>query len=279
MKMDYKRKIDFAIKLIRSIPQDGPLEISYSGGKDSDVILRLAQMSGVKHEAIYKQTSIDPPGTTAHAKEMGATIIRPAKTFLQIVREEGVPSRFSRHCCRYLKEYKIYDRAVQGIRREESGARAKRYKEPEDCRVYRSGGKVRVYLPILEWTLEDVAQFIQDEKIKCAPHYYDDAGNFHPERRLGCIGCPLAADNGRGDFKKYPKLLKAECRAAQDFLDTHKSRPSNAIYHDGYGLVFRRLFCHTVSDYQSLIGGGLFPETAIDAKKYLEEYFHIDLTF
>ena len=59
--MDYNRKIDFAIKLLRSIPQDGPIEISYSGGKDSDVILRLAQMAGIPHEAIYKQTSIDPP--------------------------------------------------------------------------------------------------------------------------------------------------------------------------------------------------------------------------
>ena len=39
--MDYKRKIDFALKLLRNIPQDGPIELSYSGGKDSDVILEL----------------------------------------------------------------------------------------------------------------------------------------------------------------------------------------------------------------------------------------------
>ncbi|MBQ1347957.1 MAG: hypothetical protein IIY58_01170, partial [Aeriscardovia sp.] len=47
-KMDYKRKIDFAIKLLRDIPQDGPLELSYSGGKDSDIILELARMAGIK---------------------------------------------------------------------------------------------------------------------------------------------------------------------------------------------------------------------------------------
>lgn len=183
--MNYERKIDFAIKLLRAIPQDGPIEISYSGGKDSDVILRLAQMAGIPHEAIYKQTSIDPPGTTAHAKEMGATIIRPAKTFLQIVRENSYPTRFSRFCCKYLKEYKVYDRAVQGVRREESTRRAARYKEPEVCRLYPKGEKARVYLPILDWTTEDVARFIQEQGIKCAPVYYDADGIFHPERRLG----------------------------------------------------------------------------------------------
>ena len=34
--MDLSRKIDFAIKLLQSIPQDGPIEISYSTGKDDD---------------------------------------------------------------------------------------------------------------------------------------------------------------------------------------------------------------------------------------------------
>lgn len=70
---DLQRKIDFALMLLRSIPQDGPIEVSYSGGKDSDVILQLAKEAGIPFEAIYKQTSIDPPGTTAHAKAMGAT--------------------------------------------------------------------------------------------------------------------------------------------------------------------------------------------------------------
>lgn len=275
--MDYKRKIDFAIKLYRSIPQDGPLEISYSGGKDSDVILRLAQMSGVPHEAIYKQTSIDPPGTTAHAKEMGATIIRPQKTFLQIVRENSYPTRFSRFCCKYLKEYKIYDRAVQGIRREESTKRAQRYKEPEDCRVFPGGEKVRRYLPILEWTLEDVARFIDEQGIKCAPHYYDAAGQFHPERRLGCIGCPLAADNGRKDYKQYPKLFKQVCRAADDYLKAHPNSKAASYYADGYELMMKRLFFKTMADWDNVMNDLLFPEARPNARQYLSNYFGIEL--
>ncbi len=141
MAMNYDRKIDFAIKLLRNIPQDGPIELSYSGGKDSDVILELARMAGIPFEIIYKQTTIDPPGTTAHAKSVGATIIRPKMSYLQIIEQSSMPSRWSRFCCGILKEYKIHDRAIQGIRRSESTARAKRYREPEDCRVYRTGGE------------------------------------------------------------------------------------------------------------------------------------------
>lgn len=275
--MDYKRKIDFAIKLLRAIPQDGPIEISYSGGKDSDVILRLAQMAGIPHEAIYKQTSIDPPGTTAHAKEMGATIIRPRETFLQIVREHSYPTRFSRFCCKYLKEYKVYDRAVHGIRREESTARAKRYKEPEVCRLYGKGEKVRVYLPILEWTLEDVTRFISEQGIKCAPVYYDEAGNFCPSRRLGCVICPMATDNGVSGYKQYPKLLRPMCHAADDYLKAHPNNRAARYFRNGYELMFKQLFFKTMDDWDMVMGDSLFPELRPDAKQYLETYFGVKL--
>ena len=40
--MTYEEKIEHAIRLLQSIPQDGPIELCYSCGKDSDVIhLRL----------------------------------------------------------------------------------------------------------------------------------------------------------------------------------------------------------------------------------------------
>ena len=276
--MDYKRKVDAAIKLLRAIPQDGPLEISYSGGKDSDVILRLAQMAGIPHEAIYKQTSIDPPGTTAHCKEVGATIIPPKKRFFDVIRENSYPTRFTRTCCRLMKEYKVYDRAVQGIRREESTKRAKRYKEPEVCRVYSKKEKVRVYLPILEWTLEDVSRFIEEQEIKCAPIYYDEDGKFHVERRLGCLVCPLPNDNGRSGYLKYPKLLKQACAAADYYLKNHPDGKAAQYFNDGYELVMKRLFFKTMKEYNLVMTGKLFPEMMPNAKMFLEDYFKIDLT-
>lgn len=275
--MDYKRKIDFAIRLLRDIPQDGPIEISYSGGKDSDVILELARMAGIPHEAIYKQTTIDPPGTTAHAKEQGATIIRPQLSFLQIIERKGMPTRLARFCCEVLKEYKVYDRAVQGVRRSESTARAKRYKEPEICRLYPHKEKARIYLPILEWDTEDVARFIDERGIKCAPVYYDPDGTFHPERRLGCIGCPMKSDCGKADFLRYPKLLKQIIRAVDTYLQTHPNCSCKKKMGNAYNVIYQDLFCRSYEEFEVRVTGGLFPENALDTKNYLETYFGIPL--
>lgn len=254
--MTLERKVDFAIKLLRSIPtDDGPIELSYSGGKDSDVILELTRMSGIPFEAIYKNTTIDPPGTIKHCREQGVTILKPKLTFLQLVEKKGTPSRFARFCCEALKEYKVYNRAIQGIRRAESTARAKRYHEPEICRVYSAKEKVRVYLPILEWTDEDVLEFITKRGIKCAPTYYDENGAFHVERRLGCIGCPLAADNGLADFKQYPKLLKQIIEAKKRFYETHPNA-GKTFDRNVYNGLYYQFFCRNLDDYRVAIGGG-----------------------
>lgn len=53
--MTYEQKVAHAINLLQSIPQDGPIEIAYSGGKDSDVILELAKMAGINYEAVYQR--------------------------------------------------------------------------------------------------------------------------------------------------------------------------------------------------------------------------------
>ena len=72
MKDELKKKVDRAIRLLQSIPtDDGPVELSYSAGKDSDVILELSKMAGIKYRAIYKNTTLDRPGAIKHAKDMG----------------------------------------------------------------------------------------------------------------------------------------------------------------------------------------------------------------
>ena len=278
--MTYKllHKVDFAVRLLQSIPQDGDIEVSYSSGKDSEVILELAKMSGIPYRAIYKNTSIDPPGTIAHCKSKGVEVLAPTINFFDLVKQAGLPTRFRRICCSYLKEYKVCDRAVQGIRRSESVKRANRYHEPEVCRTYPKGQKARIYLPILEWTDDDVAEFIAERGIKCHPLYYDEKGNFHVERRLGCIGCPLRSDNGKSDFVKYPKFLKRLIASTQIFIDTHPAAKTAEDYSNAYNRVFRALFCDSTEQYKSLVSGGMFPETAKHAKAFMEDYFKIDLT-
>lgn len=69
---ELRRKVARAIKLIQSAGSDGSVvEVCYSGGKDSDVILELTRMAGIRYRAIYKNTTIDPPGTIRHVQGGG----------------------------------------------------------------------------------------------------------------------------------------------------------------------------------------------------------------
>lgn len=258
---DYEKKIERAIKLLRAIPQDTEIELAYSTGKDSDVILQLAKEAGIPFRAIYRNTTIDPPGSIKHAKEMGVEIIQPKRKFIDIIQHNGMPSRFMRHCCGYLKEYKILDRSIIGVRRAESGKRAQRYKEPEVCRVYNKNSKAIQYLPILDWTNEDVKRFLLERGITCHPHYYDSEGNFHVERRVGCMGCPLMSANQRIEFfKQYPKMLKLWIRNAQIWYNNHPNNKTAQRFNGNpCNQMIQQLFYEgRLVEYQRVIGGGDF---------------------
>lgn len=72
MRPELQKKIEQSINLLKKFDNpDNPVEIAYSGGKDSDVILQLAKEAGIAYRAIYRNTTIDPPGTIMHAREMG----------------------------------------------------------------------------------------------------------------------------------------------------------------------------------------------------------------
>lgn len=279
MRPELQKKIDQAIKLLRQIPlADGEcVEVSYSGGKDSDVILQLTKEAGIPYRAIYKNTTIDPPGTIKHAKDMGVEVLNPKESFFEIIKRAGYPTRRARFCCRYLKEYKVLDKAIHGIRTSESAARAKRYQEPQVCRFYGSKkNHVQVFLPILSWTDDDVADFINDRQIKCHDLYYDN-GVFNPKHRLGCMGCPMASDNGLSSFIKHPKLVKAWIRAGRIWWDNHPNSSCRKKFNDIYEVFVHNLFFDSYNEFILATRGGLFENEIPDCKKFLENYFKIKL--
>lgn len=278
MREELKKKVDRAIRLLQSIPTDkGDIEISYSSGKDSDVILELAKMAGIPYRAIYKNTTIDEPGSIAHAMKNGVEVIRPKKSFFQLISEYGFPSRFQRFCCSVLKEYKVCERAIQGIRRSESRNRAERYKEPEMCRVYSKKEKVKVYLPILEWTDQDVEEFIKERNIKCHPLYYR-GGQFDVTQRLGCMGCPLASRKKRIQFfKDNPKWLKAWISAGQKRYksEAYQNGKSKYKFKDAFAAMGYQLYCDNIEQFKTMTYG-LFGE--FDWKEFLQKKFKIDMS-
>lgn len=276
MSTNLEKKIEFAIKLIRAAADGNePIEVSYSGGKDSDVILELVKMAGVHYRAIYKNTSIDPKGTIAHVISKGAEVVNPEKTFMQLVAERGFPTMRARFCCNILKEYKILDVAVQGIRRCESVKRRVRYKEPEVCRNYGGiRGRVRVIYPILDWTDDDVLEFIIKRGVRIHPLYYRRDGTIDVSRRLGCQCCPLKSDRGLADFKANPRLVKMWIKAGHKWWDTHPAAASRKKFPSVYDIFVHNVFFSSYQDF-TLATNHMFGK--VDCKKFIEDYFNIKL--
>ena len=266
-----------AIKILRMYRGDDPIEVSYSGGKDSDIILTLTKMAGIPYRAIYKNTTIDPPGTVQHCKDNGVEVVMPKERFFDIVARKGSPTRRARFCCEILKEYKILDNAVQGIRRCESTKRAKNYAENEPiiCRNYSKKEHTNVFLPILDWSDRDVADFIKAHGIKCHSLYYR-GGEFNVTQRLGCIGCPLQSDNGVADFLQYPKMLRQLIRASKVWWNKEREEPlaSKAKFGDIYALMVHNLF---FDDYNSFQAANTSMFGKENWKQRLEDYFGINL--
>lgn len=257
MNKELQDKVNKAIRLLQSTCKDQEVELCYSGGKDSDVILELAKMAGIDYHAIYKNTTIDPPGTIKHCLENGVEIRQPKVSFLQMIEKKGFPTRHARFCCEQLKEYKIMDKAIQGIRRCESTKRAKNYQEPTKCRFYGSKkNHVEVILPILDFTDKNVEEFITERNIKLHPLYYNSDGSLNVKKRLGCMGCPLKSDNGLSDFKAHPRLAKAWLRAGLKWWNSHPDVSSHKKFQSVYELFVSDVFFGNYEKSMLAIGGG-----------------------
>ena len=97
-----------------------PLVITYSGGKDSDVLLRLAENSGIPFEVSNSLTTADAPETVRHVRdtfrrmeEKGVKCVIDAHvqpdgkrvTMWNLIPKKMMPpTRWMRYCCAELKE-------------------------------------------------------------------------------------------------------------------------------------------------------------------------------
>ncbi len=65
--------------------------------------------------------------------------------------------------------------------------------------------------PIIDWTTEDVWEFIREYKVPYCKLY--DEGY----KRLGCIGCPMSS-NQEKELERYPKYKQAYINAFQRMI-------------------------------------------------------------
>ena len=116
-----------------------PLVCTYSGGKDSDVMLELFRRSGIPYEVHNSHTTVDAPQTVYHIRKkfralelkgIKATIEKPTYkgkpiTMWTLIPQKGIPpTRKMRYCCSILKETGCPNRFIAtGVRWDESRAR------------------------------------------------------------------------------------------------------------------------------------------------------------
>jgi phosphoadenosine phosphosulfate reductase len=234
VEMSQADRIDRAIALLRQYePADG-YYLAFSGGKDSCVIKELAKMSGVKFDAWYNNTTIDPPelvrfikvehpdvkwNQPEHGNMMQRVIDRPG----------APPTRFGRWCCDEYKEKAAQGRVcVFGVRAAESKSRAMRWNEYASYDL-RHGKRV-VVCPIVYWTDKQVWEFLKSRHVTYCS-LYDEGWT-----RLGCVGCPLStAANQSKEFARWPKYEANWKRAVianwQKWKDIPNSRTGEPGYH------------------------------------------------
>ena len=232
-------------------------------------------MAGVKFDAHYSVTSVDPPEVMRFIKKQYPEVIwehplwdddkpehhfpdgrpRPITMWSLIADHTIPPTRQARYCCSALKEVGGAGRLViTGVRWAESARRKALHgvadiqteskalheeaSESPTYRMNKSGGIIflddndqnrmmveRCYLkkrttvnPIIDWTDEDVWEFLND--VAKVPHceLYDVPGIT----RIGCIGCPLQGREGMlEDFERYPRYKELYIRAFDKMIKNH----------------------------------------------------------
>ena len=231
-----------------------PLVITYSGGKDSDVLLHLAGKAGIQYEVLHSLTTADAPETVWHVRDTFRRLeLAGVKCDIDthrtpdggnvtmwnlIPRKLMPPTRLARYCCTELKEGGGKGRWIAtGVRWAESQKRKSRgvmealhkdkskrltlMNDNDESRMMMENCQLkgtRTVNPIIDWQESDVLDYCAAEKICMNPLY---ACGW---KRVGCIGCPMAGKHRKVQFARYPKIKAAYIRAFDRMLAERQKR-------------------------------------------------------
>lgn len=108
-----KTKLEVTLERIKTFEPEEGYYLAFSGGKDSQCIYHLCKMAGVKFDAHYRVTSVDPPELVRFIKEKYPDVAReiprdkdgkPITMWNLIASKTMPPTRITRYCCKELKE-------------------------------------------------------------------------------------------------------------------------------------------------------------------------------
>lgn len=240
-------KRDFAIQLLQTWEPKEGYYFADSGGKDSAATRDILIKAGVKFDAHYCVSPVDPPQIREFLKQYHPDTQWDyhARGFWKMVVKKGLPMRTSRWCCRVIKEGGGDGRVVVlGNRRAESTNRKRQcYVEtPEQ----RNDGKHRksnqtLIRPIANFDNYDIWQYIRENNVPYCSLYDEGAvrkgygeGLF---KRLGCILCPFAR-NIELETIYFPEIVKLWRLACGHIVERHRAHN----YLTGKGLPMKHHF-------------------------------------
>lgn len=126
-------KVEASINRLKAFCPPEGYYVAFSGGKDSQCVYHLCKMAGVKFDAHYNVTSVDPPELVKFIKTHYPEVIfgypKDSKgnvvTMWNLIPAERMPpTRLVRYCCATLKETNGEGRyTVTGVRQAESANR------------------------------------------------------------------------------------------------------------------------------------------------------------
>lgn len=245
-------KVALSIQALQSFQQPDGYYVAFSGGKDSVVVKALCDMAGVKYDAHYSVTSVDPPELVQFIKEQYPDVSRDiprdedgnAITMWNLIPKRLMPpTRIVRYCCAELKETGGYGRmVVTGVRWAESARRANNRAlvnigtaKKERIMLNNDNDESRHLVescfrlkkttlnPIINWSDEDVWEFIHKYDVPYCKLY--DEG-YH---RLGCIGCPMSTA-AAADLVKYPTYRRAYIKAFDKMIEEREKHGLNTVW-------------------------------------------------
>lgn len=200
--------VNEAIDFLKANEPPEGYSLAFSGGKDSIVTKYIADLAGVKYEAHYSCTGIDPPEVVKFIKMYHPEVrfLYPKKSFYQLIREKMPPSINARWCCDELKkkpskEIKFKTHIV-GIRKEESFKRSQRPRI--DKMKYMKVTSVKPIFNFLEW---HIWELIENYNLPY-PILYDEGFD-----RIGCVVCPMICSKNLRKIDqhkdRWPGIYKA----------------------------------------------------------------------
>lgn len=228
-KRGLRAKIEYSIELCRKAAKiapmyddEGYLWLAFSGGKDSQALIHIAQLAGVKFKAYFSPTSVDPPEVIRFIRknypEVGFNPLKKS-IYSEFLKNKCLPSMKIRWCCAEFKEKGGANKVVLvGVRNSESVKRSKR-KEVEVTGYKFSGD----FDGFNEWS--------EERRIKKQKKLDKDKAQFdqfseHKEQMVTCI-------NGKDKIVVSP-IIHWSDDDVWDFLNDVVQVPHCELYDKGH---------------------------------------------